>query len=149
MKVYIAAPYVHAPVAELLAKGLAHEGHEVTSRWHRPKNVQSVEAELQLTQENAKHILDENNDDLYAAEVVCALGFVGGAETYVEVGRARERGTPVIWADLGGKVPLSARAEGVIVNRPVYAPKFPSEVLFRMVIAVGQIQENYRSTSQT
>ncbi|MFI5301347.1 MAG: hypothetical protein ACHREM_24950, partial [Polyangiales bacterium] len=68
------------------------------------------------------------------SDVMIVLGVDGGRETLVEVGVAVACGVPIVWVDLGARLPLSATCASVAtVVRSVDAALEALERLTRRV----------------
>lgn len=108
MRVYIAAPKALVLVARLLAKKLRELGFEVVSTWH---DTMKEGASDPVWYFERVQILETNLAELSRAEVMLALtSDDAGRETYIEIGRALERGIPIAWSLERGGDALSSVA---------------------------------------
>jgi hypothetical protein len=110
LRVYLAAPFVDAPLVRALEAELGALAIGVTSAWARTAN--GPEALDAIPREDVRRIALANDRDLFAAHLVVALARDGaGAEMFAEVRLALAHRIPVLW--VGTRRPLSAYREGV------------------------------------
>lgn len=96
MRVYIAAPKAQVERARCIAFALHLRGLEVVSCWHTLVSPGDQDPTDYI---DALAILEQNLADLRRADVVLALTREGeGRGVYTEIGRALERGIPVVWS---------------------------------------------------
>jgi len=93
--VYIASPRALVLEAQHWARVLEGNGVRVVSTWHR----RYMFGESDPVGDAATEVLRLNVRELHEARVVVLLlsVFASPRETYIEVGRALERGVPVLW----------------------------------------------------
>ena len=97
LKIYIAAPLLEAPTANLYAAKFRFDGWTVTSRWHADVVANGVTVDPVGAVERAA-ILHDNLLDLAACDVLVALTSKGTPRaTLCEVAFALARGKRVIW----------------------------------------------------
>lgn len=125
MRVYIAAPKAEALRARRAASLLRKCGIEVVSTWH-----ETIEEGAEDPFFGREEILSKNLHDLSRANAVLALtSDNAGRETYVEIGRALERGLRVVWSKERGGDALSSASQQVIVvpnddDAPLYLERW-------------------------
>ncbi|MGO8994461.1 MAG: hypothetical protein ACLQVI_14175 [Polyangiaceae bacterium] len=111
LRVYLAAPFLDAPVVRDLGATLEALGIGVTSTWAR--HASGPEALGAMPVDEVRRIALANDRDLLAAHLVVALAREGGgAEMFAEVRLALAHRIPVVW--IGTRRPLSAYREGVL-----------------------------------
>lgn len=95
-RVYIAAPKAEVMRALDMAALLESYGLEVVSRWHdivKPGDLDPADYS------DARALLEANLADLRSADAVLSLTCpCHGRGVYTEIGRALERGLPVVWS---------------------------------------------------
>jgi len=104
VRLYIACPRAQTGRARRFADLARAAGIRVVSRWHETTEQDAPEPAFSA----ARAVLAENMTDLYAAtHLVALLSDEHGRETYVELGRALERGRCHVVMVPGSKPPLS------------------------------------------
>lgn len=110
-RVYIAAPFQRHNVAAVVRDELLeHPFVECTAHWiDDAARLGGLEG---LDDETGRAIAERNYACLYDSHVVIALTYHGeGAEMWVELGRAAERGIPIVW--VGRKLTPLAYTPGI------------------------------------
>jgi hypothetical protein len=107
--VYVAAPYVDAPIVRMVHERLRDLGITPTSRWAEEAN--GAEDFVKMVPDALRAVAESNDRDLTKARALLVLSRHGaGAETYAEARLALVLGKPVVWA---GRLTLSAWRTGV------------------------------------
>lgn len=108
MHVYVAAPYVDAPIVREVHEILAIAGFLPTSTWA----TRAAGAES-LTRDVAQQAIVQNDDDLLSSDAMIVIARTGaGGEMFCEVTRALIEEIPVFWV---GRQILSTYRDGVIL----------------------------------
>jgi len=111
MHVYVAAPYMDAPLVRALHQQLTSARFTPTSSW--ADEATGAEALDALSPAEVRRIAKANDEDLHRAHVLIVLAREGaGAEMFAEARLALEYETAVIW--VGARRPLSAYRAGVV-----------------------------------
>lgn len=114
--VYIAAPREEIERAIRVSAELAVlSGVRVVSTWPERLRAQRTD-EATLSETELDAILDTNLGELRSSAIVVSFTCEGiGGETYAEIGRALERGIPVVWSKERFGLRLSHRDTNVSV----------------------------------
>lgn len=114
VRVYVAAPYLDAPLVRGLEPALVAMGAQLSAAW--AKSADGPERLDAMPHATVRALAERNDRELLEAHVLLALAREGaGGEMFAEVRLALDSGIPVLWT--GARGTLSAFREGVMRTR--------------------------------